>query len=203
MCFAFFIHKPYIYINIMAFSLDYYKWTDEGKSRVLRYLDFKTQPEPVAKMQLLAFRLEYILFVRQNTFLRQQLLCHLKYILPLIGITNIYKLNSWPCSWQRPPQLNWQSIALDSRDRGFDSQPEGRKWHFSQLVPGGLENGFWRSEFSRGTRNTSSFPHKKFVKMTGALSKIVGGTLKLSEIDCFGIGFSKSHCCSVVEATIS
>ena len=32
--------------------------------------------------------------------------------------------------------------------------------------------------------------------MTGALSKIVGGTLKLSEIDSNGIGLSKSHCCN-------
>ena len=30
--------------------------------------------------------------------------------------------------------------------------------------------------------------------MTGALSKIVGDTLKLSEIDCFVIGVGKNHC---------
>ena len=32
--------------------------------------------------------------------------------------------------------------------------------------------------------------------MTGALSRIVGDTLKLSEIDCFAIGVSKNRCCN-------
>ena len=32
--------------------------------------------------------------------------------------------------------------------------------------------------------------------MTGALSKIMGDRLKLSEVDCFAIGVSRNHWCN-------
>ena len=52
------------------------------------------------------------------------------------------------------------------------------------------------------TRNTSKLSHKKFHKMTGAVSKIMWGMLKWSEIDCFGIGVGKSHCCNPFPSTL-
>ena len=45
----------YVYIYICIYIVS--EQIDEGKFRMTRYLDFKTEPGPVAKMQLLDFRL--------------------------------------------------------------------------------------------------------------------------------------------------